>query len=522
MKKRLQISVIGELAVLQNNVESVLPPSKKTRALLAYLAVVNRRQRRDHLCKMFWELPDDPRASLRWSLSKIRKLVNLDGQEECLITDRSSVFLDTSKLDVDFLKVAQVTEKALLALGTPNLEELAAQLKGQVLDGLDLPSCPMFEAWRVFHSDKLDRTKSLILHTLAERLRSHPDRAHEFEQVLASLDPTDEIVSQELQSFNTLAGTIASLQKLEAEGSDRQLSNNNDFSETETARKSLDINQEIRFCKSPDGVQIAYATSGNGPPILRAAHWMSHLQYDWESPVWQHWISELSHQNTLIRYDQRGNGLSDWVVSDLSCDAMVADLESVADACDLRRFPLLGVSQSCGVSVAYAVRHPERVSHLILYGGFEKGWRKRGNIHEIRTHEAMTTLILEGWGKKNPAFRQLFTETFIPEATREQMNWFNELQKETVSPENASRLNCAFGDTDVSELLDRVNVPTLVLHARSDGVAPFDQGKVLAAGIRGARFVDLNSKNHILLKDEPAFAEFIREVRYFISTPVSA
>jgi pimeloyl-ACP methyl ester carboxylesterase len=275
--------------------------------------------------------------------------------------------------------------------------------------------------------------------------------------------------------------------------------------------------QQIRYCRSPDGVQIAYAISGKGPPILRAAHWMSHLQYEWESPVWRHWIDALSKGNTLIRYDERGNGLSDWNASDLSFAAMVCDLESVADANILNGFPLLGVSQSCAVSVAYAVRHPERVSHLVLYGGYAKGWRKRGDRHEIDTHEAMTTLIREGWGKDNPAFRQLFTETFIPGASREQMAWFNDLQKETASPDNASRLHFSFGGMDVSDILGDVRVPTLVLHARNDAAVPFEQGKALAAGIPGARFVDLNSANHILLSEEPAFADFVREVRSFIS-----
>jgi pimeloyl-ACP methyl ester carboxylesterase len=276
--------------------------------------------------------------------------------------------------------------------------------------------------------------------------------------------------------------------------------------------------QEIRYCRSPDGVRIAYAVTGRGPPILRAAHWLSHLQYEWESPVWRHWIDSLSSGNTLIRYDERGNGLSDWNADDLSFAAMVSDLESVADASGLDRFPLLGVSQSCAVAIAYVVRHPERISRLALYGGYSKGWRERGDQHEIDTHEAMTTLIREGWGKDNPAFRQLFTETFIPGASREQMAWFNELQKESASPLNASRLHYAFGGVDVSTILREVSVPTLVLHARNDAAVPFEEGRALAAGIPGARFVDLNSANHILLSDEPAFADFLREVTSFIST----
>jgi class 3 adenylate cyclase/pimeloyl-ACP methyl ester carboxylesterase len=285
----------------------------------------------------------------------------------------------------------------------------------------------------------------------------------------------------------------------------------------ETQSRSPDPSQEIHFCKSADGTQIAYAISGKGAPLVRAAHWMSHLQYEWESPVWKHWIAALSKDNTLIRYDARGNGLSAWNTANLSFHAMVADLESVADASRLERFALLGVSQSCAVAVAYAVRHPDRVSHLLLYGGFAKGWRKRDDQSGSETHEAMATLIREKWGSDNPAFRQMFAEMFIPGASREQMAWFNELQKNSTSPLNASRLLLAFGDMDVSSILPLVSVPTLVFHARNDEVVPFDEGKALAAGIPGARFFDLNSSNHILLAEEPAFGEFTVAAKTFIS-----
>lgn len=514
MKSPLQIKVLGELVVLRDAQEILLPPSKKTRALLAYLAVVNRRQRRDHLCEMFWDAPDDPRASLRWSLSKLRRVINEDDDKPCLGTDRNSVFLDADMLDVDLLHVSHITAKGVRALGTSDLETLAAGFRGRFLEGLELPRCPVFEAWRTFHADALDRTRSLILRALVERLRSEPERALPYAQVLQSIDPSDVQVSLEIKSLATLA---------------RQNSMRLQSASVEVGRHDGDLpdvcvcpndhqrSQEIRYCRSPDGVRIAYAVSGRGPPILRAAHWMSHLQYDWESPVWRHWIDSLSRDNTLIRYDERGNGLSDWNADDLSFAAMVSDLESVADASGLNRFPLLGVSQSCAVSVAYVVRHPERVSHLVLYGGYAKGWRKRGDRHEIDIHEAMTTLIREGWGKDNPAFRQLFTETFIPGASRKQMAWFNDLQKETASPANASRLLYAFGDMDVSAILREVSVPTLVLHARNDAAVPFEEGRALAAGIPGARFVDLNSANHILLGDEPAFADFLREVTSFTS-----
>jgi pimeloyl-ACP methyl ester carboxylesterase/DNA-binding SARP family transcriptional activator len=514
MRSPLQIKVLGELAVLRDGQEIVLPPSRKTRALLAYLAVVQRRQSRDHLCHMFWNVPDDPRASLRWSLSKLRRIVNDSTEEACLKTDGSSVFLDTSKLDFDLLNVARITAKDIRSLDTSGLETLAGGFRGKFLEGLELPRCPVFEAWRTFHADALDRTRMMILQTLVERLHGKPERALQYAQTLQSIGASDDQLSLEMKSL----AASARQNVMQARLANGELGRDDD----EPPHACVERSQEIRYCRSPDGVRIAYAISGRGPPILRAAHWMSHLQYEWESPVWRHWINSLSTEHTLIRYDERGNGLSDWDAGDLSLAAMVSDLESVVDASCLKAFPLLGVSQSCAVSVAYVVRHPERVSHLILYGGYAKGWRKRGDHHEMDTHEAMTTLIREGWGKDNPAFRQLFTETFIPDASREQMAWFNDLQKHTASPINASRLHQAFGDMDVSAMLGKVSVPTLVLHARDDAAVPFEQGKALAASISGARFVDLNSANHILLGDEPAFADFMREVRSFISAAAGA
>jgi pimeloyl-ACP methyl ester carboxylesterase len=244
---------------------------------------------------------------------------------------------------------------------------------------------------------------------------------------------------------------------------------------------------------------------------------MSHLQFDWESPVWQHWIDGLSERNTLIRYDERGNGLSDWDVADLSFETMIADLESVVDAAGLERFTLLGVSQSCAVSVAYAVRRPERVLGLVLYGGYGKGWRKRGSDHEIATREALATLVRQGWNQNNSMFRQFFSSLYVPNARPDQIAWFDELQRRTMSPENAWRLQNVFGDIDVSFLLSEVAVSTLVLHARRDAMVPFESGRALATGIPGARFVELDSANHILVQDEPAFLRFLTEVRAFVS-----
>ncbi len=291
--------------------------------------------------------------------------------------------------------------------------------------------------------------------------------------------------------------------------------------EEQRAEKAADaapaMEQQIRFCAAPDGTQIAYATVGQGPPLVKTANWMNHLEYDWESPVWRHVFHGLARDHRLIRYDGRGNGLSDWDVEDISFETFVNDLEAVVDAAGIERFALFGISQGCAISIAYAVRHPERVTRLVLYGGYAKGWNKRGSQAEIETREALRTLMRQGWGQDNPAFRQIFTSRMIPGGTMEQMQWFNDLQRITTSPENAVRIDQATSDADVGELLSQITAPTLVLHCRDDAVCPFDMGRRMAAGIPGARFVALEGRNHLILEDEPAWPRFLREVESFLA-----
>ena len=278
--------------------------------------------------------------------------------------------------------------------------------------------------------------------------------------------------------------------------------------------------QRVQFCTATDGVRIAYATVGEGLPIVKAGNWLNHLEYDWESPVWSHLLSALASRYRLIRYDARGNGLSDWDVPDISFDALVRDLESVIDTATAgKKFALLGISQGCAACIDYAVRHPDRVSHLILYGGFARGRRKRGCAAEAEKADALMVLMRSGWGQENPAFRQLFTSQFIPDGTADQMRWFNDLQRLTTTPENAARIRYAADEIDVSGLLARVTVPTLVLHCRDDAVQPFEEGRRLAAGIPGSRFVALEGRNHLFLKDEPARCRFLDEVHRFLGAP---
>jgi pimeloyl-ACP methyl ester carboxylesterase/DNA-binding CsgD family transcriptional regulator len=274
--------------------------------------------------------------------------------------------------------------------------------------------------------------------------------------------------------------------------------------------------QTIRFLRTSDGVRLAWAESGRGPPLVKAANWLSHLEYDRESPVWRHWLQFLAQHFRYVHYDERGCGMSDTSVGDLSMPSWVLDLTAVIDAArPAAPVTLLGISQGAATVISYAVAHPERVSHLLLYGGYARGWSKRPDGPGMRQYRAMVELLRYGWGNDNPTFRQLFTSRFVPGASREQLDWFNELCRKTASAENAVRLLEARSEVDVCELLPQVRTPTLVLHARDDEVIPLREGRLLATEIPGAQFVELDSRNHVLLAHEPAWERFKQEVLRF-------
>ncbi len=282
---------------------------------------------------------------------------------------------------------------------------------------------------------------------------------------------------------------------------------------------AADMRQQISYCRAKDGVRLAYAKVGHGPKLLKAANYLNHLEYDWECPVTRHLLHGLANCFTLVRYDARGNGLSDWEIPNVSFDAWVSDLETVADTIGWKRFPLLGMSQGCAISIAYAVKHPERVSHLILYGSFARGRMVRAASDEQREKiKAMETLVRLGWGEENAAFRQMFTSQFVPGGSKEQIDWFNELQRRTASPECAARYFNATNTIDVRALLPKVRIPTLVMHLRDDAVHHFEFGREVAAGIPGARFVPLQGRNHMPLEQDPASPRILEEIKLFLKT----
>jgi pimeloyl-ACP methyl ester carboxylesterase/DNA-binding winged helix-turn-helix (wHTH) protein len=275
--------------------------------------------------------------------------------------------------------------------------------------------------------------------------------------------------------------------------------------------------QEIRFCVTPDKVRLAYATIGSGHPLVKVANCFNHLDFEWESPIWHHWVRDLAGGASILRYDGRANGLSTWDVDDVSFEAWVRDLEVVVDAAGLDKFALFGHSQGGAIAIAYAVRHPERVSHLVLCGAYSRGAYHRGHPDAVEVRRALETLVQLNWGKTNPSFFQVVTNLYIPEkATPEDQCWFKDLQLISVSPDNLVKTMRACDDINVRSMLPSISVPTIVFHSDRDRIAPPEEGRILAAEIPGAQFVPLPSANHILLSEEPAWKIFRQELSTFL------
>jgi pimeloyl-ACP methyl ester carboxylesterase/DNA-binding CsgD family transcriptional regulator len=275
--------------------------------------------------------------------------------------------------------------------------------------------------------------------------------------------------------------------------------------------------QHIRYATARDGTRLAWAESGAGPVLVKAANWLTHLEYEWESPVWKHWMHFFSAHFRFVRHDERGCGMSEWNDRHLTVEQWTDDLESIIDAArPAEPVTLLGISQGGVACITYAIRHPERVARVILYGGYARGALRRGTPIKARAYQAMIDLARAEWGNDNPTFRQVFTSRFIPGGSAEQLQWFNELCLKTTSAEIAARLLEARAVMDISASLSDVRTPTLVMHARGDEVVPVAEGRLLASGIQGAHFVELDSRNHVLLEHEPAWQRFEEEVLAFV------
>lgn len=285
---------------------------------------------------------------------------------------------------------------------------------------------------------------------------------------------------------------------------------------TSTVNIGLEDQSPVNYCRSVDGVSIAHARVGSGYPLVITGSWMTHLQEDWKNPGWGQYIRHLANDFELIRYDQRGNGMSDWDNVEIEFDRMVDDLEAVIAASGHEKVAIFGPSQAAAVSIAYASRHPDKVSHLILHGGYPRGRRQRNSPQATAESEALVTLIRQSWGNINPAIRQTYTSLMMPDATRAEANWFNEFQRTCGPAENIARFREIFDDIDVVDLLDQINVPTLIAHCIGDSVAPLAEGKLLASRIPGAQFITFNSNNHMMFEHEPEFPRLIKCIGDFL------
>jgi len=280
--------------------------------------------------------------------------------------------------------------------------------------------------------------------------------------------------------------------------------------------------QEIQFFTTSDGVRLAYTIGGSGPPLVRAIDWLNHLDFEWKNPHRRLWFSQIMGHNTLLRYDQRGSGLSDWNIDDFSFERSLSDFEELIASVGFDKFALVGSCQGGPIGAAYAARHPERVTKLILVGSFARGWPPPGSMM-TEQFNAMLTLIRLGWGRDNPAFRQLWTTLFrpdaSPDASPEEAEWMNEFQRITSSPDNAAFMMAEFPKIDITDLLPKVCCPTLVLHSRDEAVVPASEGRLIASRIRGARYVELPSRSHEVVPGEPAWQVFVDEVSRFLGWP---
>ncbi len=528
MAKALRIETIGGLTVRREGKALPLPASRKTRALLAYLSLTRASHSRQHLCELLWEIPDDPRASLRWSLSKLRRLVNV-GDQSRLTTDGDRVGLDLQDVWVDYEEVERTADEAL----APTAAMMSAWdcANAPLLEDCELSNQPEFRAWLEQKRTELVRLRV----SLAQRLANHSDldvgASDRWAERWLEDARFDAEAAQLAVRARRLTGrekeALALQRRLEREFGDAGLevpSFSGEGLAPAPAAKTDAVpaqipRQAIRFVHARDKTCIAWASVGDParPPLVKAANWLNHLELDWEAPIWSPLFRELARSYRFIRYDERGCGMSDWEVERIDFESFVRDLEVVVDAAKLDRFPLLGISQGAAVSIEFAARFPERVSHLILFGGYDAGWRLSASEEQKREREAVMVLVEAGWAKPTSAYRQIFSHTFMPSATQAELDWFNQFQRQTTSAANAVRFLEAFSTIDVRDRLKDVRCPTLIVHSRGDLRIPIETGKHLAAEIPNARFAGLDSSNHLLLGRETASAEFVALVRDFVA-----
>ncbi|MDY7106189.1 MAG: alpha/beta fold hydrolase [Actinomycetota bacterium] len=547
----MRIALLGSALLLDHDDQPVRISSRRQRQLLAALGSrIGRVVSSDELVDWLWDErpPADPVAAVQTLVSRLRRTLAPPLQ---LVTEASGYCLHCPQesLDADqFEDLVLASRSAAATHAVALTSEALALWRGVPFVDIDHPDFGAvrthYEALRLEAVEirvdalvELDRHSEAI--ALAEpHVRDNPERERPVAALMRALY-ADGRQTEALAAYRELRDRLIDDLGVDPSPELRELemavlrqdpdlspppsppsprsSADDDAGPAAEATPPRRLEQRIRFCGTADGVRIALATSGTGPPLVKAANWMTHLDYDWESPVWRHWLHGLSQQHELIRYDERGCGLSDWYPDRFDFDAWVDDLAAIVDYLELERFPLLGISQGGAVALAYAVRHPERVSHLVLWGAYGRGRLARAATDEQRREALMhTELARIGWGNDDPAFRQVFTAQFMPDGNREQWEAFNELQRRTTSPENAVRFMEVFAGIDVIDLATEVQCPVLIMHSRDEVRVPATHSRELAALIPDSRFVPLPSRNHILMEHESAWQMFVDELTRFV------
>jgi len=523
----VEVRLLGGFEVLVDgrSIRDPLLARKDPAHLVELLALTSgHRMHREQVIDALW--PDAPRPAVANRLHKAAHFVRkATGVNDSIVLSGEAVALfPTGQVEVDAAEFERLADPFVPGDQSLALERALLMYRGDLL-----PLDP-YEDWAFSHRQRLRLRHRELLR-----------RAGRFDELVA-LEPTDEAahvaVMERLLAAGDRAGVLRQFAWLstvleeemgvgpsgEAWALRALALDSAAASDSEAASapgRAADLaTQQVRFCTTPDGVRLAYASSGSGPPMVKAANWLTHLDFDWDSPVWRHWWQALSRHHTLVRYDERGCGLSDWDIdgASYSLEAWVRDLETVVDALGLERFPLLGISQGGPIAVTYAARHPERVSHLIVYGTCARATWAKASEAERRELSALGELIKVSWGSDKPGFRQIYDARFLPDGPIESWRAFDELQRRSTSGRNAYRLWRAFGSLECTEAASSLDVPTLILHASDDRVWLFREAEELHEMVAGSRLVALPSSNHILQAHEPAFGCFIDEVERFVAS----
>ena len=558
----MEIRILGPLEVVADS-GPVNVPSGKARLLLAALVVhANRVVSTDRLFEFLWggRPPVSAVNTLQTYVSHLRRSLEPDRTQHqpsrILITREPGYLLAVDPDRIDAARFERLVAEARLVLDSaPDraaaLLRMALSLwRGEPLADFSFEPFAQSEITRLTElrlaalEDRIEAELALGGHAalcgeLAQLVREHPLRERLSSQQMVALYRCGR-QAEALRAYADLrealleqmgidpSPSLVELEKailrqepaLEAPKPTPRL---RPESPDEVHRPRHQIDQDVRYCLSSDGVCLAYAVAGDGPPLVKAANWLTHLRLEWESPIWSHRLHDLVTRHRLIRYDQRGCGLSDWDVANFSFDAWVDDLELVVDAVGVERFPLLGMSQGAAVAIAYAVRHPERVSHLILSGAYCRGRLVRAATVQAREEAALDLDVARiGWRRDDDTFRQVFASQFLPDGSREVWDAFNDLQRAATSIDNVVRFFDVFARIDVSQLAPMVRCPTLVLHSRGDLRVPESQAREVSRLIPNSRLVLLDSRNHVLLADEPAWQVFLTEVDHFLSNAPQA